>query len=257
MPSPFPGMDPFLEEPALWPNVHQSLITYARDQLQDEAGERYFVAIGERVYLEEPARTAYRDVHVVEDGEARDQARGPRGLAADRPTVLVLEEVERREPYLELQDATSGGRVIAVIELLSPSNKDPGRDRELYLRKQADVLASQAHLVEVDLLRGGEPTVAVPVRHARDTAYRVVVSRAIDRRRRELYAFGLRDPLPRVAVPLLEGDPDLVLDLPALLALAYQRGAYARRVDYAAPPPPPPLAAEDAAWVAEVVGSVR
>jgi len=254
MASPFPGMDPFLEEPGLWPNVHQSLITYARDQLQGQVGARYFVAIGERVYVEEPGRSLYPDVHVVE-ASAPGSGRAAPAPAADEPTVILLEEVERREVFLEIQDAASGHRVVTVLEVLSPANKSPGRGRELYLRKQEEVLASEAHLVEVDLLRAGAPTVSLPERFARSSDYRVAVSRSGDRRRRELYGFGLRDPLPRARIPLLADDDDAVLDLGQVLAEAYARGAYARRVRYDGPLPPPPLSPDDMAWVRERAGS--
>ncbi|MCO5168126.1 MAG: DUF4058 family protein [Planctomycetes bacterium] len=246
MPSPFPGMDPYLEDPGLWSNVHQSLVTYARDQLQRQVGERYFVTIGERVYP---------DVHVTE--QPAQFGALLTSEAADRPTVVLLDEVERREVFLEIQDAGTDQRVVTVVEVLSPSNKAAGRGRERYLRKQEEVLASSAHLVEVDLLRGGQPTVALPEGYVRRSAYRVSVSRADDRRRRELYAFGLRDPLPRVAVPLGQGDPDVVLDLPALLGEAYDRGAYARRLSYAGPPPPPPLSPEDQGWARELLAAPR
>lgn len=238
--SPFPGMDPYLEHPTLWPNVHQRLITYASDALQAQLTPRYYVSIGERVYLEAPDRSVYPD--------ERD---GPRAatatLEADRPVVVVVEPVERREVFIEIQDPGAGHRVVTVIEVLSPSNKQPGEGRDLYSKKQAEVLASNVHLVEIDLLRGGAPTVALPPSPSVRSGYRVVVTRATDRTRRELYEVTPRDRLPRVAIPLAASDTDAVLDLQAVLSEAYAKGAYGLRVDYSVDPTPP-LPADDATW---------
>ena len=243
--SPFPGMDPWLEHPARWPNVHQSVITYSRDALQRQIGDRYFVSIGERVYVEAPEQSYYPDVSIVE------QPRAAAGTAlevdADRPVVVILEAVEHREVFLEILDAMSDERVVTVIEVLSPSNKRPGQGRDLYRRKQGEVLASTASLVEIDLLRDGECTVALPSQRHGDSAYRVVVSPAANRFRRELYPIRLRDRLPRVAIPLLEGDRPAVLDLQAVLDETYEKGGFGRRIDYDKPPFPP-LGPEDREW---------
>jgi hypothetical protein len=247
-------MDPWLEHPALWPHVHHRFITYASDQLQASVGERYDVTIGERVYVESPdtGRSIYPDVATVRTGllsPSRSPREGP-ALEPDVPTILVVEDVERREPFVEIRDAHGGRPVVAVIEILSPTNKHAGAGRDLYLRKQAEVLASRAHLVEIDLIRGGLPTAAIPPHAFGDEPYRVVVSRAGDRRQREVYATLLRNRLPRVAVPLAPPDPDVVLDVQAVLVLVYEKGGFARRVDYAREPVPP-LRASDATWARE------
>lgn len=249
--SPFPGMDPYLEHPSLWPNVHQRLITYASDALQAQLAPRYYVSIGERVYLETPDRSIYPDLWVVERGGAT-KTTTPSALEADRPVVVVVEPVERREVFIEIQDPGAGHRVVTVVEVLSSSNKQPGEGRDLYLRKQAEILASDVHLVEIDLLRGGAPTVALPPAPSSSAGYRVVVTRSTDRTRRELYQVSVRDRLPRVAIPLQPADPDAVLDVQAVLDEAYTKGAYGLRVDYATQPVPP-LGTDDAAWARELV----
>ena len=140
---------------------------------------------------------------------------------------------------------------VTVIELLSPSNKRGGPGRKLYRSKQRDVLRSDAHLVEIDLLRTGRHAVAVPEGLARSRGpydYLTCVSRA--RRPRdefELYPRSLRRPLPTVLVPLAGDDPDLRVDLGPVLARTYEAGAYRDRIDYARPCVPP-LSAEDQAW---------
>jgi len=255
MASPFPGMDPWLESPALWPDVHHRVIVYACESLQPQVGQDHVVAIGERVYLEHAAGAGYYpDVSVarkergVRDGSPQG---GESGVAA--PIVVDLSEVERREPYLEVVEAASGGRVVTVVELLSPSNKRPGGGRESYLAKQSEVLGSPAHLVEVDLLRGGSPTVAVPEDLLPPSTYRAVVSPASARLRREVFPIALREPLPRLPIPWAAGRPPLVLDLQAALDRSYAAGAFDRRVDRTRPPPPPPLSAADAAWVSRLL----
>jgi hypothetical protein len=246
-------MDPWLERPALWPDVHQRLITYAADALQSQVGDAYFVVMGERVYVERPeAGVYYPDVSIVERREGGSPVR--RATTADEPEVLVLEIAERREVFVEIRDAATGGSVITVLEVLSPSNKRPGTGRDLYLQKQRDVLDSRSHLVEIDLLRGGFPTVAAPADRMARWPYRVVVSPATNRRRREVYPIDLHTRLPRVSLPLLDGDT-VVLDLQTVFADVYEKGAYARRIDYRVPPDPP-LTAEQEAWARDAFSRV-
>jgi hypothetical protein len=245
-------MDPWLEHPARWPNVHQSLITYSRDALQGQVGDRYFVSIGERVYLAVPDQSLYPDVSVVETRTGATVA--PQAAEADRPVVVLVDEVEQREVFLEIFDAASGDRIVTIIEVMSPSNKHAGTGRDLYLRTQAEILASTTNLVEIDLLRDGEPTAAVPRQRQSESPYRVVVSRASDRRRRELYPVRLQDRLPRVAIPLLEGDPAAVLDIQAVFDEVYDKSGFGRWIDYGQPPVPP-LRAEDTAWARELLAA--
>ena len=247
--SPFPGMDPWLEHPASWPNVHQSLITYARDALQSRIGDRYFVSIGERIYVEPAGSDYYPDVHVTQAARRGEAATSGE---ADQPVLVVVADAEHREVFLEIVEARSQSPVVTVIEVLSPANKRPGPGRDVYLRKQGDLLASASHLVEIDLLRGGAPTVAIPAQQQAGD-YRVVVSRADRRRHRELYPISLRDRLPRVAVPLLQSD-HTVLDLQALFAETWQKSGLGNRIDYTKPPVPP-LAAADEQWARQLLGA--
>jgi hypothetical protein len=242
-------MDPWLEHPGLWPDVHQSLITYAREDLQPQVGDRYVVGIGERVFVERAAGAGpYPDLSVAgRQQEPPGEVREDPGVAA--PIVIELAEVERREPFLEILRPASDGTVVTVIEILSPSNKRPGRGREAYLAKQAEVLRTDGNLLEIDLLRAGEATVALPAELCPPSAYRAVLSPATNRQRREVFPIALRESLPRLPVPLGEGERPIVLDLQAVLERVYDVGTFARRIDYRAPPPPPPLEAADEAWL--------
>ncbi|CAN5731949.1 DUF4058 family protein [soil metagenome] len=240
MPSPFPGMDPYLEHPALWPGVHQRLITYIGDALNEILPPKYVANINERLYIDEPDRDIYPDASVLE----RTDPEPPRGsgtsaagaVACDPPWVVTVEPDEVREGFIEILPVADQERVIAVIELLSPANKaSKATGRNLYQAKQKQILASPVHLLEIDLLRQGVHTVAAP----RDRLlrrgpfdYLASLSRGDRRDRFEVWAIPLRQRLPRIAVPLANGDPDVSLDLQPLFDRCYEAGGYARRLDY-------------------------
>jgi hypothetical protein len=136
--------------------------------------------------------------------------------------------------------ATATQQLVTAIEILSPVNKRPGHDAYVdYQRKRRDLLRSAAHLLEIDLLRGGErPPLEDPVPPA---PYYVVLSRAEQRPRVQVWPLQHTDRLPVLPVPLLEPDPDVTVDLAAAVAAVYERGAYEPQIDYRQPPPPPPL----------------
>ena len=143
----FPGMDPYLEEPRIWSGVHASFIVYLRDHLQPSLRPRYVAALEERVYVEGPNREIIPDVWLRKT--QRDSGRTSVALAEDDAPILVeAEPLEVHEPYITILDRQSGQRVVAVIEVLSPTNKYAGPGRESYLAKQREVLDSDAHLIE-------------------------------------------------------------------------------------------------------------
>lgn len=256
MPSPFPGMDPYLEHPALWPGVHQRLITYLGDTLNAMLPPRYVADIGERLYVVEPAHTIYPDVVVhekpaVSARPAPTNAAGSTAVASDPPWVLTIKPVEQREVFIEIVSVADASRVVAAIEVLSPSNKATGSPgHELYLTKQRECLASDTHFIEIDLLRRGTHTVAAPEMYLRDRGswdYLICLHRGGEGARYEVWARPLREHLPRIHVPLAEGDDDLAVDMQAILTRCYDEGAYNRRLDYRAEPQPP-LSPDDATW---------
>lgn len=254
MPSPFPGMDPYLEDPALWQDVHQGLITYIRDELQPDIRPRYHARIGERLYVVQTGRNIYPDVTVVQrpPRELRD---GVAMLAPDAPVRVKLPPDEVRQIYVEIVDLARGDEVVTMIEVLSPLNKTPGKDNAQYRSKQQDVLASPANLVEIDLLRGGIHTIAVPADYMillEPWHYAVGISRAAQRNEAEFYPINLRQRLPRIGIPLLPPDPDVTLDLQAVFERCYENGAYEDLVNYKRPPKFP-LDAEDTDWAAALL----
>ncbi len=263
----FPGMDPYLEHPWMWQGFHTALIVYIRDQLQPRLRPRYVAAVEERVFLDVPDRYVRPDVSVrtVPPGPA------PRPVSGrESGGVAVMEEVEVDDPlivrarvepvserYVAILDLHAGQRVVTVIEVVSPTNKQTGPGRDSYVTKQEEVLSGDVHLVEIDLLRHGTHVVAVPEKDARQRAgpydSLTCVNRAAGQRDLyELYPRRLPDRLPRIRIPLADGDRDVVLDVQAVVAQAYDAGAYRSRIDYSRPCDPP-LAAVDNAWAEGLV----
>ena len=255
MPSPFPGMDPYLE--AHWRDVHASLIIYARDALQGVLPGSLRARVEERVLLETPQGIAdhplFPDVRVVEFAERRGlEAQAEAGIATAEPLLVETEAEGATETFLEIIDRESGNRVVTVIDFLSPSNKSPGPNREQYQRNQREVCASDANLVEIDLNRFGSHTLALPLAHLRPrgrTPYMVCVRRATRRGVAEVYPMPLWQRLPIIKVPLRPDDADVPLDLQALVELCYRNGAYEGTLNYAAEPDPP-LLGGDKDWAA-------
>lgn len=254
MPTPFPGMDPYLERSSIWPDVHLGLIRAMQVALTRALAPRYLVTVEERLYLaafEPDAFLGRPDVAVVvgDPISAPPLVAGSSGVI--EPMVVDVPLVDEvRERYLEVRD-TGTGQVITVIELLSPSNKLAGDGREQYLRKREAVLGSQTHLVEIDLLRAGEP---MPIYHGKAADYRVLVSPAQQRPHAYLYALRVRDPLPAIPIPLRGSDDAQVLDLGELLGRTYDEARYDLRIDYhqrAQPPLAPDVAEWAAARIAE------
>jgi hypothetical protein len=261
MKSPFPGMDPYLER--YWGDVHHSLIQYTRDHLQPRLPDDLIARIEQRVFLEANSgrlRHIVPDVHLSstnpESEEHPDAFREGESTLVE-PVVFELDEVEINEGYIEIREA-DGGKVITVIEFLSPSNKRRGTGQELYLAKQIEILGSDTSLVEIDLVRAGQRVLAlpsddIPFEHRQD--YLACVSPGWKRRRRELYPMPLRQRLPLLPVPLREREPRLPLDLQALVEQAYAAGRY-HKLDYRVALEPP-LASEDAAWAQTLLTVAR
>ena len=261
MAGPFPGMDPWLEQPWLWGGVHTSLVTYLRDALQPLLGPKYVAAIEERLYVATADRIITPDIALRHDHGSRSSRTSATAVVEpDEAVVVEYVDDEVHEPYIEILTKNSDEQVVTVVEVLSPSNKDPGEGRSLYLKKQQEVLASPANLVEIDLLRAGSHTVAVresDVLRAGSFDYLVAISRAQDRHKRSyFYARTVRDSLPRIAVPLQLGDADITLDLQPVLDKVYAAGVYDDRLQYSMPCIPR-LRPDDEAWAREQIEAWR
>ncbi len=224
MPSPFPGMDPHLESRMLWEDFHTTFLVALRAALKPLLPPEFAARLDERLY--------------VVEGAWKETA---------------------REVFLEIRRVREPGGVVTVIELLSLANKENGRGREAYLRKQKDLLASAVNLLEIDFLRSGAHSVA-PQEEALKQKYGVwdyLIS--LHRAQAEpgyhdfeVWPLTVRDRLPEVLVPLADGFPDVVVDLQAVFTRAYDEGP-TESINYSQPPEPP-LRPEDAKWAKDFMG---
>jgi hypothetical protein len=255
MPSPFPGIDPYLESQGYWPDFHASFVAYCRDQLNEVLPETYEARIGEQLRLieigEPQIRTVLPDVSILEGGLRRGDTVQPAGsvLTLEPVTIdLPVEEIEEiRDLWIEIRHRPDR-TLVTAIEVLSPSNKlgDGYRD---YRIKRWKLIRQSVHLVELDFLIRGqrlEMGQKLPPGH-----FYAFISRADRRPKSDVFAWSVRQPLPRIPVPLLSPDPDIVLDLPAVFQTGYDRGRYSRALDYGAPLDLP-LAEADRAWAQQV-----
>jgi len=244
-------MDPYLEEPRLWPDVHHELIVAIRDQIQIQLSSGYRAVITPYVAFESieiaPVRRAVPDVAIVERDHPGDTS-GAVMVIAEAPITLpalMLIPVE----YARIEIRTVRDQLlVTAIELLSPANKRPGADgADAYEQKRQEIFASTAHLLELDLLRAGQrPQVARPLPAA---PYFIFLSRMQRRPQIEIWPLSLREPIVSVPVPLRHPDPPVVLNLGLAIADTYRRARYDLEIDYRESPPPPELLNEDAAWL--------
>ncbi len=255
MPSPFPGMDPFIES-QVWEDFHRHFIEDIFTALVPRVRPRYVVRVEERVYVEYAPnrREVIRpDVSVVEGQPAEPLTAAKASTVAAAPFVLTLPKPqEEREPFITIRSRESA-EVVTIIEVLSPTNKNPKSDgHSEYLHKRGVILQSSTHLVELDLLRGGERLPTVEPLPPAD--YYAFVSRADRRPEVEAYPWTLRQPLPAIPVPLAWGDPDVVLDLQEIFNTVYDRAGYDYSLDYTRSIEPP-LSDADAGWVQKILAS--
>jgi hypothetical protein len=249
MPSPFPGMNPWLEQEGLWQDFHTKFLTAINERLVQQVRPRYVVILEQHLFIHElPAedesirRAGRADLSLVRPlSEAGGGgAIGGAVLEAPAEVQLVVPEVER-VPYLEIRDRRSR-EIVCVVEMLSPSNKR-GEDRRQYLAKREDLLHSAAHLVEIDFLRGGR---AMPLTHRPDCAYSVLVSRVEARPLAGFWPIPLRQRLPVIPIPLRKPDGDATIDLQETLDRVYDAYGYEDFLYEGSPDPP--LSAEDEPW---------
>ena len=259
--NPFQGMNPYLEISYFWPGVHNSIIVGLRNFLSPRLRPEYSVSMQERVQIsDEPGANgnagAYRipDAIVLSAGVAAGAIPGGGGelrfpmpeRSKDAVAVQLPPTELFREYYLEVR-RPANREVVAIIELLSPTNKSRDGRRE-YLAKRAATLYSPAHLVEIDLLRAG-PRMPV-IGDVPDTDYRILVANA---RRTEpvadLYAFGIRQSIPDFILPLAQDAEGIAVNLNAVVGQVYTDGSYDLDIDYGPEPPEPPLSDADRAWL--------
>ena len=219
-------MNPYLEQSDTWTDFHDDFIVRIRETLSDRVGPNYLVKLEMRLILHERSAAAT--------------------IKAQGQPSLGFNWVEKHRS-IEILDRRDR-RIVTVIELLSPSNKTTGEDRDDYMVKRRQILSSPTHLVEIDLRRGGtrpSPPQLPPC------DYYVLVSRRDDRPRVGVWPFGLRDPMPTIPIPLTAPDAPVLLDLKAVLNRSYDAGGYGKYIYEETPEPP--LTEDDAEWAREIV----
>lgn len=260
MASPFPGMDPFIESRRIWADFHLDLAAEVRAHLNARIQPGYYATA-----------VTYVTYDVIEVAQSK-----PRAVSPDvsvwrtdprlptQGTVAVIDpplaqsavplEVPVRLARVEVRDA-GADTLVTAIEILSPINKRPGRERQRYLRKRRELLRSEVHVMEIDLLRAGERS---PLETSLPPAsYYVTLARIEHRPYVDVWPMQLTGRLPVLPVPLSTPDPDVPLDLGAVVQEVYERGGYATRIDYGQPAPPPPLEPEQQAWVEHLLAAHR
>ncbi|MHC5859558.1 DUF4058 family protein [Nostoc sp.] len=233
MGNPFPGMNPYLEQPELWHQVHNRLIVAVADDLTPQIAPKYRVSIEERVY------TSVDDILLVGIADVAVANRNTTDTSTTLTTAKLTEPSKVKVPipeqvterFLEVR-TTQSKEVVAVIEILSPKNKRSKEGRAAYENKRQKILASATNLVEIDLLRQGE---SMPVLGATATDYSILVSRSYNRPDADLYTFDLKTPIPIFPVPLRQGEPEPIVDLQRLLNEIYERARFDLAIDYSQP----------------------
>jgi hypothetical protein len=254
MPSPFPGMNPYFEQTVYWLDFHTEFLSALRRLLAPRIAPKYIVQLEEHIYIhdlppEPRERLGTAELSVVQTGSGELEKSAVLLLEAPAQIWLSVQDVEE-VPFLEVRDRL-GREMVTVIELLSPSNKRAGDDREQYLAKRRELLRSPTHLVEIDLLRGWNP---MPQEGRPECDYSVMVSRAEKRRAAGFWPIRLRDRLPEVPVPLRSPDAAARVDLQELLHRAYDGPGYEHFIYNGEPEPN--LSADDAIWARQFVPAV-
>jgi hypothetical protein len=249
---PFPGMDPYIERPAIWADFHDALIAEIRGILQPMLRPKYVALMQDRLYVVESKRPIYPDVAVIESARAATSGNAASSaVVIEEPMEFETLEDEIREPYIEIIEPAAGNRLITAIEVLSPENKTKGLGRKKYLQKRHEIIKARARIVEIDLLRAGKSTLPLT---AADFArmpphhYLIGVKRAP--KRQGVYPVALQKPLPSIKIPLAHNDADVVLDLQAAFALAWEKGPYPDLLHYD-DAPPGKMSHEEIAWCEE------
>lgn len=266
MPSPFPGMDPYLEG-SQWTGVHTGLSVEIARQLSPRLSPRYVARTNERLYVTEPdaetgvsVNTAdiYPDAYIAQSDALTGGGEGSSTIRAGAATELAPLQIATVMPEavrllsVEIRD-TASRELVTAIEVLSPVNKS-GRGRRKYLAKRRRVLFSPAHLIEIDLCRTG---LRVPMQKPLPPSpYFVLLSRAERRPWTAVWPISLADQLPSVPVPLLAGDADVPLDLQQAFTSIYDTFRYELTVDYSRPPEVS-FKGDDVAWAAERIRARR
>lgn len=254
--SPFPGMDPYLESPDIWADVHGTVVPLLRNQLNAQIAPKYLAELNTQIVIERMEENERRVGGAIPDVAVTYKPKhGPGDLlimdatvpAPLRTSVSLAYEVRLLSFQIRRQ---SDKKLVTAVELLSTVNKRPGPERRKYLKKREAYFEKGIHLVEIDLLRTYP---RMPFDDELPTCdYVIMVHDADEGLACDVWPITIRQQLPVVPVPLLQPDPPALLDLKAALNIAYGDARYDLRIDYSQPAEPP-LPAADATWAAELI----
>jgi hypothetical protein len=246
-------MNPFLEHEDVWSDFHGRFIPAAAEEIGKQVRPTYIVKIDRNVYVHELPEGERRllgrpDIYLAQSSqEAKQASQSSATLTAPARAQLVPLTIVEHQGFIEIRDGLDRS-LITAIELLSPSNKEHGSDRDQYLAKRSRYLDTGVHLVEIDLLRGGP---RLPLHPPPQGDYCVLVSRAEQRPNVDLWPIRLHDSLPEIPIPLRAAGESVPLNLQTILHRVYDAagyGDYVYDVD-----PRPPLSAENRRWAAELI----
>ena len=267
--NPFPGMNPYLERRDIWPGFHNRLIALLAETLGPQLPGNYRVDLQQRVEVETSVGTPPNlalmipDALVFDEPGTRTMHRSATATATATATVADppkgAKSVRVRMPYevkVTRLRVTAGPNheAVTIIEVLSPTNKAPGRGRNRYIRNREAIISAGVNLVEIDLLRNWEPMPLETPPPASD--YRILVCRGWERPDALLYPFSVRQSIPKFPLPLLPDDIEPEVDLGPIIDGMHHTARYGQIAGYDAPPPEPELAPEMQAWVAEQLAAL-
>jgi hypothetical protein len=227
MPSPFPGMDPYLETPKLWPAFQHQLLACLYQILLPGLVDRYRARVGTRTYVSE------------------------------MPLFTSIIREQFSEEFIEIRNRTDG-KLVTLLEVVSPANKTTAAGRQAYLDARLQAVAQKAGIVEIDLVMQGKPTLNYSRDGLPEYDYAVTVTRSNAPDRYEIYTATLQKRLPKFKLPLAADDRDALLDLQAAFARAYDLGTFSTQINYKGPPPPDvPFSTEYKTWTDELLKQMK
>ncbi len=227
MPSPFPGMDPYLENAKLWPAFQHQLLACLYQILLPGLVDRYRARVGTRTYVSET------------------------------PLFTSIIREQFAEEFIEIRNRTDG-KLVTLLEVVGPANKTTAAGRQAYLDARQQAVAQRAGVVELDLVMQGKPTLTYSRDGLPEYDYAVTVTRSNAPDRYEIYTATLQKRLPKFKLPLAADDRDALLDLQAAFARAYDLGTFANQIDYkGSPPPDVPFTAEYTMWADELLKQMK
>lgn len=227
MPSPFPGMDPYLETPKLWPAFQHQLLACLYQILLPGLVDRYRARVGTRTYVSE------------------------------MPLFTSIIREQFAEEFIEIRNRTDG-RLVTLLEVVSPANKTTPAGRQAYLDARQQAVAQRAGIVEIDLVMQGKPLLTYSRDGLPEYDYAVTVTRSNAPDRYEIYTSTLQKKLPKFKLPLAADDRDALLDLQAAFGRAYDLGSFVSQIDYKGPPPPDvPVSAANRTWAEELLKQMK